>query len=159
MAIKNNEDFIIGFDEDFDIGELIFSLLDKINEAEKKEETEKKKEQYQVAVCAFENGNNELYNFRMYNDHEYKVDDIVVVDTQFGMSVARIMNIVPESAVSIKPTKDVVCPVDTKAFYERKKTKRAAKQDETKDRLKNFILAHDIDKGTMEAVINECFKA
>lgn len=157
MAIKNNEDFIIGFDEDFDIGEMIFSVLDKINEAEKKQA--EKKEQYQVAVCAFENGNNSLYNFRVYNDHEYKVDDVVVVDTQFGMSVARIMNIVPESAVSIKPTRDVVCPVDTKAFYERKKTKKAAKQDKTKDQLKNFILAHDIDKGTMEAIINECFKA
>ena len=157
MAIKNNEDFIIGFDDGFDIGEMILSVLDKINEAEKKQA--EKKEPYQVAVCAFENGNNSLYNFRMYDDHEYKVDDIVVVDTQFGMSVARIMNIVPESAVSIKPTKDVVCPVDAKAFYERKKTKKAAKQAETKDRLKNFILAHDIDKGTMEAVINECFKA
>ena len=160
MDTKNNEqkhDFVVGFDTDLNLGEMLFSLLDEINEAEKKQK--EKKEPYQVAICVFRNGERGEYNFRMYDDHKYKVGDIVVVDTLFGFDVATIVKIVPEAMVDVKPTRDVVCPVDRKAFDERKKHKEAEERDKTKCKLKNFVLVHHIDKDTMEAVINECFKA
>ena len=74
----------------------------------------------------FDNNDKE-YSFLCYD--EVGVGDLVVVDTQYGFKVVTVTSINPDIKIKapMGDIKDVVCKVDTKAFYERKEKAERAK--------------------------------
>lgn len=81
--------------------------------------------EFNVSKNAFNNTGKEYY-FKAYN--ALNVDDVVVVDTQYGYQLATVVEVEPEVSVSgaKKITRSVVCKVDFSDFNARmEKTEKA----------------------------------
>ena len=160
MGIKTNKDgehvVMLGLDEDFDLGNFLDAICHVLGDDGSKDET-KEPNDYIVAACIFENNlldcGNHTYNFRLYDNA--CIGDIVVVDTQYGMQVAKIADLLTPEEADIKPEKDVVCIINTADFDARHK---AEKESVVKKDLKDFIMAHGLSKGAMKRLIHECFE-
>lgn len=145
----SEEPYVIGVDFDFDpdgfVQKFFESLKDKgqnelLNDKGQKPEKKEPKPNKNVAACRFFVGpNTEKEYFFNLVDLDVKPGDKVVVDTQFGMQVAVVSEVLAEKDADIKPTKEVVCKIDTSAFDERhKRDERREKIDKAMKLTKEF---------------------
>lgn len=93
-------------------------------------------ENHKVAIVTMVHGANttKKYVFALY-DKNIKIDDLVLCDTQYGYSVAQVVNVIDQSEYKgVNITKEIICKVDFEDFK---------KRAEMKTKMKNLKSAMD----------------
>ena len=69
----------------------------------------------------------------MLFDENIDTDDLVLCDTKYGYSVARVVDIIPQLGYEgVNVTKEIICKVDFSDFEKRKESRKKAQKLKSK---------------------------